>query len=229
MNISAVNCTPIKPQTFGNNITEETEKYNQIEKFTDGIMDEFVASEETDKKSFIKKPIAAAASVGLAALLAYASGRLAANKLAEVLKTVHVDLPGVMDNSLRKVSGKMKDTAAKLLSENPATKSAKVKNVLSKAISGSESIANKAYKKIAYTKVLSGDTAEIIRTKAFGNIGGVLGVSTILPTVCSKDNDENGVADILQLGQNAYTGTRTKMTDLLNNVGKMGDLVTLLT
>ena len=229
MNISAVNCTPIKPQTFGNIISDEYQKLCKLEDFSDGVIDEFVASEQQDKKTNIKKPLAAAASVGLAGLLAFASGRLAANKIAEVLKSAHVDLPGVMDNSLRKVSGKMKDTASKLLSENPATKSAKAKNVLSKVISTTENVAKKGYKKIAYSRVLAEDTAEVIKSKAFANMGGALGVATILPTVCSKDNDENGVADILQIGQNAYTGTKTKMSDMLNNVGKLSDLVSILT
>lgn len=246
MNISAVNCTPIKPQvSFGYNsdvnerdncsfnpedldMDSYQDNFEKIQTFTDRVNQDYI-KRLSAKASNIKKPIFAAASVGLAALFAFASGKLAASKLAELSKSLKIDLPNVVDNSLRNTSKKMKDVSTALFKENPVTKFDKLRNGASKLVYGAEELAKKGYKRIAYSRVTPNDTAEIIKDKAFANLGGLLGLSTILPRVCSKDNNTNGVSDILEIGQNAYTGTKTKMTDVLKEVNNIGNLVTLLT
>ena len=117
MNVSAVNCTPLKPQvSFGNN---EDVSYAQVLNLTKGLNDEFVSSEE------IKSPVAALASIGLAGLLAYAGGKGVGNILSKVSKGRIVT---GFEGLLKGVSTKAKDFSGKLINQNPG-KLNKVKNV----------------------------------------------------------------------------------------------------
>ena len=67
------------------------------------------------------------------------------------------------------------------------------------------------------------------QAKAFANIGGIVGLATMFPSILSKDNDGNGVKDILQKGQNAYTGTKTRINNFSDKVGIIGNLINLYT
>ena len=75
MNVSAVNCTPIKPQvSFGNDLDSN---YNQIINKTQELNDELIHSDQ------IKKPLAVAGSLGLAALAAFVTGQKIASPFAK--------------------------------------------------------------------------------------------------------------------------------------------------
>ncbi len=232
MNVSAVNCTPIKPQVaFGNSVrsyddvhydTEYQDRYNQLTEFADKVDNDYVNS------SNIKKPIAAFLSVGLAALVAFATGKLVASKASIIAEKVKLDLPSMLDNGLKKASNKVKTFGEKLKTEVPATKGQQVKNALGKAITFSEEKAKMVYKKLAYSGVKPTDSAEIIKQKAFANIGGITGLALGLPGFCAKDSNSDGVNDILQRGQNAYTGAKTKAAQALSECGKIAELVDIL-
>lgn len=220
MNVSAINCTPIKPQTpsFNGSFADKSEDYDRVLEVTSRINDQFVES------ATIKRPIAAAASVGLAGLLAFASGK----KLAGFVSTYAKKAPLALENALKTGSKTVQNTSKKLINENP-DKLSKAKNIAGKAIKGAEDIARKGYKKLAYTgiseEVINPERAE----KAFKNIGGWLGLATIFPGVCKRDTNENNVPDLLEIGANAYTGTKSKFDKAFENTSKITELVELLT
>ncbi len=223
MSIPAVNCTTIKPQvSFGKADNDEERLYN-YSKFADEVNDKYINSQN------VKKPVAAAVSVALAGLIAFASGKLLASKAAIVAEKFKINLPEILDSSLGKLSKLSSDVSGRLIKENPVTKSEKAADLAGKVIAGATNCAKKVYNKVAKSGVTPLDTQEVIKSKAFANLGGTLGVATILPSVCSKDNDENGIADILEKGQNAYTGTKNKMGKLMEDASKFSDLVELLT
>ena len=218
MDVSAVNCTPIKPQgSFGN---DEDTNYAQVLRITKDLNDEFVHSDE------IKKPLAAMASIGLAGLLAFAGGK----KIGSIISSLSKNrLPQAFEGALKNGSKAVKDTAAKLVKENPSTKLEKAKNIAGKVIGKTEELARKGYKKLAYAGIPNEATAADKATSAFKNIAGWAGVATIFPGICSRDTDDDGVNDILQKGQNAYTGTETKFNKYMHNTSVLADLVETLT
>jgi len=208
MSISAVNCTPIKPQvSFGKDDYSDRE-FMALQKLTDDLNDTFVNSDD------IKKPAAIAASIALAGVVAFVSGQ----KIASVVTRVAPKLPETIQGGLRKGANFVKNQAVKLQSEAPSTKLDKAKNVAGKAIGKAECVARDLYKKVA--------TGDAVST--FKNAVGLGAVATVVPTVCSKDNDGDGVSDIMQKGTNAYTGTKTRFGAILENTSKFAELVEIL-
>lgn len=241
MNVSAINCTPIKPQvSFGN--TENEEKLNDEEKlsdeaklekfnqFADSVNDEFVNS------SSVKKPIAAVVSVLLAGLIAYAGGKRIAQIAINGGEKLHLNLPEMLDKSLRRVSNTVKQAATSLKNENPVSKPEKIKNTISKALTYVDQRARKLYRNVAYNGLKIAEDVVDEKAKiaakqacAFANLGGIAGIATAFPAVAVKDSNNDGVSDILQRGQNAYTGAKTKMGQVMEKAGKISELVDLLT
>lgn len=219
MNVSAINCTPIKPQTpsFNGGFVDKSDDYDRVVEVTSRINDEFVESDS------IKKPVAAAASIGLAGLLAFASGK----KLATFASTYLKKAPQTLETALKTGSKAVKNASKTLINENP-DKLSKAKNIAGKAIEGAENIARKGYKKLAY----AGISEEVVNperaTKAFQNIGGWLGLATVFPAICGRDANNDGVSDILQRGQNAYTGTKGTFDRAFENTSKIAELADIL-
>ncbi len=208
MSISAVNCTPIKPQvSFGKDEYSDRD-FMAVQKLTDDLNDTFVNSDD------IKKPAAVAASVALAGVIAFVSGK----KIASTITKIAPKLPEMLEGGLRKGANFVKNQAAKLQTEAPATKLEKAKDLAGKAIGKTESFARNLYKKVA--------TGDAVST--FKNAAGLGAVATVVPTVCSKDNDGDGVSDIMQKGTNAYTGTKTRFGTILDNTSKLADLAEIL-
>ena len=209
MSISAINCTPIKPQvSFGNTLTDEDGKYVAVRKLTDELNDSLVKSED------IKKPVAVVASVALAGLAAFASGK----KLASLVINDNSKIPELFEKGLKKGADSMKKMAANLSKENPATKLDKAKNLAGRVIGAVESTGRKAYSKIAAKGAAS----------AFTNTAGVAAAATVIPAVCSRDTDSDGVSDIMQKGTNAYTGTTTKFDSIIDTATKLSAIAEVL-
>ncbi len=222
MNVSAVECTPIKPQvSFGE--SDEEHKLHNYEKFADEVSDEFVNS------SNVKKPVSAAISILLAGMLAFATGKVLAQKVAVIAEKFKLNLPEMFDKFLKTISKKATEIAGKLENKNPATAFDKFKNLAGKAIAGGEKTARELYKKVAYGGPEIAEDVAVKQAQAFANLGGMVGIATAFPSVVSKDSNDDGVADILQRGQNAYTGAKTKMGQLMEKAGKFSELVDLLT
>ncbi len=214
MNISATNCTPIKPEaSFKGNFYETSSDYDRVLRVTNQLNDEFVESDD------IKKPFAAAASIGLAGLLAFASGK----KLASIFTTYAKKAPVAMEGLLKQGSKSAQDFATSLINENP-DKLSKVKNVAGKAIGQVEKLARNGYKKLVYSGIPESANVQERATKAFQNAAGWVGLATVFPAICGRDANDDGVSDILQKGQNAYTGTKTKFGKAFEETSKIAEL-----
>lgn len=211
MNVSAVNCTPIKPQVaFGN---EKELDYNNIKTVTDKVNDEFCNS------SNIKKPLAAVSSVLIAALLTFTGGKKVGTMLANVSKN---KLPNLMKKGVYSLSVGAKKLSSNLKNDLP-TKAGKLKNMASSALKKSSNGILTGYKKLAGN--VKGQEGAV---KAFEKMTGIVALSSVFPSVLAKDNNEDGVKDILQRGQNAYTGSSKKMDGILEKTSVVADLIDAL-
>ena len=101
--------------------------------------------------------------------------------------------------------------------------------MVGKTVTGAVNYGKSLYRKIAYSGVADDATAAVRQAKAFANLGGIAGIATAFPAVVAKDSNNDGVSDILQTGQNAYTGAKTKMGQVMEEAGKFSELVDLLT
>ena len=206
MNISAVNCTPIKPEvSFGKSDDYE---YTKLRELTTQLNDEFVESDD------IKKPVSVIASVGLAAILAFASGK----KIASLVKKAVPKAPESIEKALKSISNSLKSASSKLSVEEPISKLDKTKNLSSELIRQINDKCSKLYGKFAKNGADS----------AFSNAVGIAAAASVVPTICSRDNDGDGVSDIMQKGTNAYTGTKTRFDKVLSQTSILTDIAELL-
>ncbi len=227
MNISATNCTPIKPQaSFGGNEkgNSHIDKELPSDEYTRTIIIADKANEDLVNSDSIKKPIAAAASVALAGLVAFVSGK----KIAQVATSVCKTLPTTVENTLKKSSSIVQEKASKLASESSG-KLAKAKNITGKALKKTEEFARKGYTKIAYSGIADNVVNPERANKAFQNVVGAATVAATVPVVCSKDSDGNGVADLMEKTTNAYAGTTKKCSSAVQGASQIAELISELT
>ena len=64
-------------------------------------------------------------------------------------------------------------------------------------------------------------------TRAFTNISGLASVATVVPPILGKDSDDNGVNDILEKTQNAYTGKKVNIDQKLGLLSGIADILSL--
>ena len=212
MSIPAVNCSPIKPQvTFGK---ANGENYKEVVQLTDKLNDEFVNSDQ------IKKPVAAFASIALAALVAYVGG----SKIASVITKMVPKAPGAVTNGIDRAGKAISEAATNLQKDAPG-KLGKIKNVTGKVLQKAGNVAKLGYDKIGGNIENAAEKSSTV----FQNIFGVGAMATVLPGLFSKDSDKNGVSDILEKGQNAYTGTKTGVAGALEKTSQFAELIDLLT
>ena len=223
MNISAMNCTPIKPQVAsfkGDKFSDED--FDALIEMTDKINDEYVQS------STIKKPLAIVGSVALAAVAAFTFG-------TKIVAFVNKIVPSLTDPNnkmyfekfIKNGANKAKNIATDLQSgtgKAPKFKKA-VGSVLETVIEGAKNI----YKKITTigTSKLTDDVT--IAQKKLENLGGVAAAATFVPAAVSSDSDEDCVSDMCQKGVNAYTGTKSQINKAVEGANVLGDLVEALT
>ena len=235
MNISATNCTPIRPKaSFGNNSENE---YKKVLETTDELNDKFVNSQN------VKKPIAAIASIALAGVIAFASGK----RIANIVQVAFKKSPEVLQTGLKKGAAAVEAFAGKLQSVDPEKKLIKegskladkklgtmlnkisigaIANKVGAAVEKTEGVARKAYDKVAYMGLKEGGDKA---AKAMENLFGIGAVATIVPGVLKRDANDDGVADILQRGQNAYTGSQTKFAGAIDKANTFAEIVDSLT
>ncbi len=221
MSISAINCTPIKPNVaFGNSTTtEDTQKYTEIVKATDSLNNQLVKSQD------IKTPVQVALSVALAGLAAYAGGKA-------ITSIVTKAFPNAGDKAFKYLkigADKVKGEAAKL-GEKAANggKFAKVESYASKALAKSEDVARKAFKKIAYAGIAENVTGTARTAQALGNVIGAGAAAKVLADVCITDKNKDGVKDIAQKSQNIYTGTKTTYGNAMETAGVFAEILSVL-
>lgn len=109
MKVSAINCTPIKPNVnFGNGKIESD--YSQVVEQTNALRDSFIPEENEEGK---KSVVGTALSLATAGIVMYAGGKFAASKLAEVFPTAAQKLSdGLVKAADSKVVGKVSDFLA---------------------------------------------------------------------------------------------------------------------
>ena len=222
MNVSAVNCTPIKPSV---SFSANQGDYEKVAGLTDQLTDSYVNAND------IKTPGQVVASVGAAGLKAFASGAIAAGLIAGLFKTA----PNKLQSVLKTGSNKAKSLAASL--SDDAAKHAKVKKPLGKVIGKAEQIARNTYKKLfnpdART-IVEGMADDVVKeisannVRAFQKLGGAVSAAAIVPNILARDNDGDGVKDIVQKSQSAYCRVEEKNKNLTTNLAAMAELASIL-
>ncbi len=222
MNVSAVNCTPIKPQVSFGNDQDSNKNYDHILSTTKDLNDQLIHSDQ------IKKPLAIAGSLGLAGLTAFVMGQKLATPISKITfnkgKENAKTLASCFENTLKHASHAVKNAASKLGNDG-STKIGKVKNAAGKAIGKAEELARGAYKKIAYSGIANNAEASDKAAKAFQNVVGIACVPTALAAVSSKDADGNGLSDIMQNDVNPYDKTKDKMDKYVHNAYVLTELL----
>lgn len=215
MNISAIECTPIKPQASFKGLQDAD--YDRVLTVTSKVNDEFVHSDD------VKSPAAALVSVGLAGLLAFASGK----RLGAIISKFAKKAPDMMDKAVQN-SGKFVDAAKTKLASNTNGKLGKVREVSADLLAKVQGAASSGYQKVANFGLKESADIAAQKANAFNNVIGCASLATVLPTILSKDSNDDGVSDILQKSQNAYTGTRTKMNGIFEKANVLTELAEII-
>ncbi len=228
MNISAINASPLKPQSFGN-LEPETDNASKFS-LEDQELDSFIQRADNAysavAESNIKKPLTVIASVALAGLTAFKTGSAIVGKVAsypvfEKFINAEVSNPKYFENGIRKVVNIANDKVSKIAQKGKIAKFAS--SVYGKA----EGALRNGYKYITGLGTTKYENLPAqLGLKKLQNIGGVAATAVILPSVCNKDSDNDGVTDISQKDRNAYLGTRNVIEKGKNIFAKAIELLT---
>ncbi len=192
MNVSSINCTPIKPQVAFGMATEEN--YRNALESAKQMNDTFVESND------IKTPLQTVAAVGFAGLQTFIKG---AATFALVDKIT-------------------KGNVSKFI-KNTGKSTVKVLNNVSNSLKGGAS--NKAR-----TLIAAGSDKIASAIKTVGKnvklpvLAGVAAMAALVPVICSRDNNEDGVKDIAQKSQSAYKAADKKMNKLVDDTSTITKL-----
>ena len=99
MSISAINCTPIKPNVSFGQETAETKKYGEVVKATDTLNDTLVKSED------IKTPAQVALSITIAGLTAFAGAKALTSLVTKFFPNAAEKAFGYLRTGANKVKG----------------------------------------------------------------------------------------------------------------------------
>ncbi len=178
------------------------------------------------KKEDLKSPLVIAGSVAASILATYAVGKRAGSMITAIPAMKNV--PVAIEENLKTASKKVQNYAAKLISDVSEGTISKVKNIAGKTIKGAEKAARTGYKKIAYYNTENVINPERAR-RAFTNAAGAVAAASVVPQILTKDNNEDGIKDIVQKSQNAYTGRSNDIGRTVNDLTMIGELITALT
>jgi|GEM_PF-6030257 len=214
MNVSAVNCTPIRPKasSFG---SYERDRYDEVNNLTERLNDKIVKADD------LKNPIAVGASIALAMLVSYGGAKGAVSLISKKLPAAGV----YIESGLKKAAGALKSGADSLIKSAPDSKFSKIKIRTGKILGGAENFVRSAYKKIAY----SGIPKEAVNPEragiAFANAAGAASALGSAAVICTADRDGDGVKDIMQKSQNVYTGAKTKYGNAMDTIGLFSEII----
>ena len=187
MNISAINCSPIKPQVaFGK--AEGVEEANKVLNLSKELSDSF-KKEESEGEVGRKSPMETIASLTGAALAMFAIGK-GAGKLAYSLSG---KIPETAKTFVTTNAGKAKEFITAQTAKLP--KNEKISKVLEKTVG---KVATAA--KTGLTNAIEKNGAEKIVTTA----AGLAAATTLVPKIAKADGNGDGIADIAQKNVNAY-------------------------
>lgn len=243
MSISAINCTPIKPQvSFSAARQEHRHSY----------MDECPACDSKVKGNDVKDPVAVIASLAALAGLAYGGAKGSAagvsklyNTVAEAInknakkvageaadkaKTITPELGSLFDKGLGFVS-EGADRVVGLVKKGIAddakdlTKTQKARVFVSNKLADGIDLVKKGYNKVAYFNVAD-DVVGAARAQAgFENIAGAVGLATVVPEILGRDANEDGVKDIMQKSEIAYTHREDQIAKATADINSLGGVV----
>ena len=209
MKVSAVNSTPLKPQSFGN----EVYKAQVVLEKSKELGDRFTKNPEK------KSPLSTLISVAGAFATCFLLGKGLASKAMEVFpklsgqivelskkafagasvfagKLKSVKVPEKVASS--KVANVVKETAEKV-SANP-----KVKNVAGKVVDFASS---------SFAKIKAQPPEKIIK-----NAAGIASMAFLGSQIATVDGNDDGIADIAQKDVSAYKNA-------IGNLGLIGDII----
>ena len=184
MNISAVNCTPIKPQaSFGREVDfSDVDRLNDISRKYDEYAD---ASGEKPKQKSLSNTLI---SVGVAIAATFIGGKLLAARTLDILpKDTPVKIAGFAKSLFGKVSTGLTNISKNEQHVRIANVAKHANNVLKNVKSGISNIVKK-------------QGIEEVITNTVG-IGSILGVA---PKILTADGNNDSIPDITQEGINAY-------------------------
>lgn len=272
MNISAVKCTPIKPQSFKG----IDSNYQQLHRTATELSNNVVDAND------IKRPLAVVTSLAALVGVGIAKGRVSAVAGSAVFETIQnlvakykgkgqeiaAEVAGDVKDVASKVATEAKDAATKVADEaketvknaklgvavenglkkaagfakenigklrtvaeegKELTKFQKIKNVAADVLDFVLDFAKKAYKKIAYSNIDKKVVGDERAKQAFENVAGVAGAAVVVPDVLTRDADDDGIKDILQKSQNAYTKAEEKFGHLAEDISAVGEVLRMLT
>lgn len=194
MSISAMNCTPIKPQaSFGS--AQGVDEAQKVLELSRQLNDSFTCSNCSNgdcdnEKVTNKNPLQTAISVLGACATMFALGKGAGKGLVALSKKVPSSTKEKILSAGQKAATKIAEQVSKL------PKNEKVSSVLSKTV-------GKAFNS-AKSVVMKNPE------KSFTTAAGILAASTLVPAITTVDGNKDGVADIAQNNINAYASAFKK-------------------
>jgi hypothetical protein len=190
MNISAINCTPIKPKTsFSGGIDENKDYYSfedvqKVMDLTNQLDDSFTKEDNSDVKQ--KSKLQTAVSVAGALATTFALGK----SVASYAFSISPKLPSKLNGVIKAGGNFIKNNSEKLASKN-----GKVAQFIGKNVGKLENTARQAY-----TNAVANSNVN----QVLSNIAGVAAVGGIASKVITVDGNKDGVKDIAQENVNAY-------------------------
>ena len=195
MNISAMNCTPIKPQVQAQTSFKSDRKLSQEECL------DLIKQLSDDSMPEKKGKLATAISIATAVAVSFIGAKFVATKAFDLFPTA----PTKIYNGLKKVANKAKTKLADF-----ATSDNTVKKFVGEKGGKIENEARTAFKKIQGDK----DPKETLKT-----LFGLGSMFTVAPKVAKVDGNEDGIPDIAQKNVNAYKNalsTVEGISDIMN-------------
>lgn len=211
MQISPINSVGFKGQNYDVSCQTCEKAIDLSEKLSDA----FVKSDD------IKTPGQIAAAVAINTLKTFV---IAAGSIAAVNKLSGGKLAPLFEQGLKKGSTIVVDAAGKLTKNNGKFK--KVANFAGKTLEKAEGVLHNAYKKIATEKVEDKVVHNAAKglSRTFG-----LGVATgHLFDITRRDNNNDGVRDIVQKSQSVYDRTSQECNKLRTGAKALSELTEVL-
>lgn len=205
MSISAINCTPIKPQaSFGS--AQGVDEAQKVLELSKQLNDSFASGTRCngdcdEEKVTNKNPIQTTISVLGACATMFALGKGAGKGVVALAKKVPASAKENILNTGKKAVSVISEQVAKL------PKNEKVSTILSNTV-------GKAFNRAK-------DVVMKNPEKSFTTAAGVLAASTLVPAITTADGNKDGVADIAQNNINAYASAFKKAEIFADIVGAL--------
>ena len=217
MSISAINCTPIKPQVSSFKGESEFD-YDKLRTVTDKVNDQFI------KKGDVKNPLSIMLSVAIALAASYGAGKAAGLGAGKLFPKLGVAL----ENGLKTASTAIKNQAVKMQSNVVSGKIGNIEKLAGSLLEKANTVAKDTYKKVAYAKISPATVNPERATQAMANVVGLAFGAKTAVDLATKDENGDGVKDIMQKSQNFYTGSQTTYGNVMKKMDTISSIVNLI-